>query len=107
MAEIDFDNLKRAREILHVMSPKIRQQLVAHLFDHRHCTVTDLATTFKKSMVIISRHITQLRMAGIISAEKNANALDGRNNYYSLNYSIIDGLHNLSKQIIDVSNKNL
>jgi DNA-binding transcriptional ArsR family regulator len=103
MPQIVFDNIIQAEKILHVMAPKVRQKIIAHLFDHTQ-NVSELATAFDMPINIMSRHLTALRMAGIVFATKNGNNQDGRNNYYSINFSVLSGVHNLCKQLIEVSN---
>jgi DNA-binding transcriptional ArsR family regulator len=102
MSQIDFDNIRKAEKILHAMAPKIRQRILARLF-YRTETVSQIAKEFGVSIVTISGHMTQLRMAGLVYATKNAQNADGRNNYYSPNFSVLSGVHNLSKQLIEVT----
>lgn len=71
-------NLKKARQTLKALSDDTRLRIV-NLLDKDELTVTEICRSLNKNQSIVSKHLTRMRLVGIVGDRRN-----GLNVYYRL-----------------------
>jgi DNA-binding transcriptional ArsR family regulator len=92
---IEFFYLKKASLIYRAINNKVRLQILQYLHDQSKMTVTALYVKLRLDQSATSQHLSVLRKAGFVTAER-----DGKCIYYSINYSRIDELNKSSEELL-------
>ena len=101
-AKIDFEKLRReakgkvldtsaavqASSVLRVVNHKVRQEMIALIRDNAGITPTEIYLSLKLEQSVASRHLAQLRRAGIVTAKR-----EGKNIRYYLNHARLEAVN--------------
>jgi DNA-binding transcriptional ArsR family regulator len=95
-----MDRLERNKyetrvEILKALAHPARLKLVDELTEHGEVCVCDLTEAVGSDMSTVSRHLTQLKNAGIVSSEKH-----GQMVYYRLQVKCLNGLFKCIESVL-------
>jgi DNA-binding transcriptional ArsR family regulator len=91
---IEILQLKKAALIFRAINHKLRQDIL-HLIHHNlRMTVTEIYVKLRLEQSVASQHLAILRKAGIVITER-----DGKNIFYSVNYSRLKQIHEKAEDL--------
>ena len=91
---IEVLQLKKAALIFRAINHKLRQDILHIIHHNLRMTVTEIYTKLRLEQSVASQHLAILRKAGIVITER-----DGKNIFYSVNYSRLKELHEKAMSI--------
>ncbi|MDX1684345.1 MAG: metalloregulator ArsR/SmtB family transcription factor [Saprospiraceae bacterium] len=85
--KVTFDNekLQYSCELMRALAHPLRLRILAFIDKHGSIHVNKIYNTLKLEQSITSQHLRILRLAGVVSAEK-----EGKFMVYSINYPIVE-----------------
>ncbi len=89
-AQMDYVTIKDAAKILKVVNHKLRIKILALLDEGKQLMVTDIQVKLRLTQSVTSLHLSILREANIVTAERKSKAM-----YYSLNYGRISDIQTI------------
>lgn len=93
---IDILPLKKAALILRAANHDLRQKMLHFLHHKGKVAVTELYVQLRLEQSVASQHLSVLRKAGFVHAER-----DGRFIYYSVNYERLKDIQHLTKELLN------
>ena len=91
---IDAKELKKAANYFRAINNDFRCRMLHFLHTHKELTVKDLYTKLRSDQSKASVHLAILRDAHLVHARR-----EGKSVYYSVNYSQLDHLHSVAKEL--------
>ncbi|MFV8400941.1 ArsR/SmtB family transcription factor [Mycoplasma sp. 005V] len=84
-------------QILNFLSKEVKLKLIIHLYTchERECDVNDLLAAIKEKQANVSKHLGNLKKAGVVSIRK-----EGVGSYYYLTRSFVDKYGILVEEIM-------
>jgi DNA-binding transcriptional ArsR family regulator len=95
--ELDLKNIKAAKMVFRAIDHPLRYMILQFLHEHLSMNVTELYTMLNLEQSVASQHLAILRKAGVVKTERC-----GKTIFYSINYSRINTLKTLAKQVLDI-----
>ena len=95
LPDIEYYNIKKAAMVLRALNHKLRQQIIITIYENKRLTVTQIYVKQRLEQSVASQHLSILRKAGIVSAER-----DGKFIYYTINPSRIIEINQYSKNLL-------
>ena len=93
---IDVIQLRKAALVFRSINHPLRQQMLRLLHQNGKMTVTELYVKLRLEQSVASQHLAILRKSGIVATERKA-----KNVFYSVSYSQLDHLHNVTASLIN------
>ena len=93
---IDVIQLRKAALVFRSINHPLRQQMLRLLHQNGKMTVTELYVKLRLEQSVASQHLAILRKSGIVATERRA-----KNVFYSVNYSQLDHLHDVTSSLIN------
>jgi DNA-binding transcriptional ArsR family regulator len=91
---IDAKELKKAANYFRAINNDYRCRMLNLLHIHKELTVKELYTKLRSDQSKASVHLAILREAHLVNARR-----EGKSVYYSVNYSQIEQLHSVAKEL--------
>jgi DNA-binding transcriptional ArsR family regulator len=95
MAPVLTTDITKAAQLYRSINHTLRRQILQLLHKNKRMTVTQIYKSLKLEQSVTSQHLSILRNACIVHAEK-----DGRLIFYSVNYKKIKELHTSSESLL-------
>lgn len=93
---VDTMSTRKAALIFRAINHPLRQQMLRIIHQKKEITVTELYIILRLEQSVTSQHLAILRKAGLVNTERRA-----KNIFYSVNYTQLDHLHNITASLIN------
>ncbi len=85
IAVIDEDKLEQAAEVMRAITHNLRLQILAFIDKNKRINVNKIYNNLGLEQSITSQHLRILRLANIVTPER-----DGKQIYYTINYDYVN-----------------
>lgn len=92
---IDEDKLEHASEVMRALTHDLRLRIIAFIDKNKHINVNKIYNTLGLEQSITSQHLRILRIANIVTHQRQ-----GKQIFYSLNYDYINSIVGDRKSVV-------